>query len=168
MKPAIVIISMALAIVSTNYPPQVAQADTKPVKINIENIFEKTQNTFPDRTIERNQAIANDKARQIALQAKQIANTSKVQPKAQKALTTPVLSPNDAKMFIYLKESGNNPNAVNKSSGACGLAQALPCSKMNCSLGDYACQDAWATNYMQNRYGTWENAKAFWERNRWW
>lgn len=151
---------MALAIVSTNYPPQVAQADTKPVKINIENIFEKTQNTFPDRTIERNQAIAADKVK--ALQ--QIANTKKIQ--VQKA--TPVLSPSDAKMFIYLKESGNNPNAVNKSSGACGLAQALPCSKMNCSLGDYACQDAWATNYMQNRYGTWENAKAFWERNRYW
>lgn len=74
----------------------------------------------------------------------------------------------DAKMFIYMKESGNNPNAVNKSSGACGLAQALPCSKMNCALGDYACQDAWATNYMQSRYGTWENAKAFWLANHWW
>lgn len=74
----------------------------------------------------------------------------------------------DAKMFIYMKESGNNPNAVNRSSGACGLAQALPCSKMGCALGDYACQDAWATNYMQGRYGTWENAKAFWELHRWW
>lgn len=74
----------------------------------------------------------------------------------------------DAKMFIYMKESGNNPNAVNRSSGACGLAQALPCSKMGCALGDYACQDAWATNYMQNRYGTWENAKAFWLQHSWW
>ena len=74
----------------------------------------------------------------------------------------------DAKMFIYMKESGNNPNSVNKSSGACGLAQALPCSKMGCALGDYACQDAWATQYMQNRYGTWENAKAFWLQHSWW
>lgn len=77
-------------------------------------------------------------------------------------------APSDAKMFIYMKESGNNPNAINKSSGACGLAQALPCSKMNCALGDYACQDAWATRYMQSRYGTWENAKAFWLANHWW
>lgn len=90
-----------------------------------------------------------------------------------KVVTAPVRPPvavdnTDAKMFIYMHESGNNPYAVNKSSGACGLAQALPCSKMACALGDYACQDAWATNYMLNRYGTWENAKAFWLAHSWW
>lgn len=74
----------------------------------------------------------------------------------------------EAKLWIYMHESGNNPNAVNKSSGACGLAQALPCSKMNCKLGDYACQDAWATQYMKARYGTWLNAKAFWLSHNWW
>lgn len=75
---------------------------------------------------------------------------------------------NDPKMFIYLKESGNNPGAINKSSGACGLGQALPCSKMPCSLSDYACQDNFFTQYMLNRYGTWEDAKAFWLAHRWW
>lgn len=75
----------------------------------------------------------------------------------------------DAKTFIYLKESGNNPGAVNKSSGACGLGQALPCSKLPCSLSDYACQDNWFTNnYMKPRYGTWDNAKAFWLKKGWW
>lgn len=73
-----------------------------------------------------------------------------------------------AKMFIYMRESGNNPGAINKSSGACGLGQALPCSKMPCSLSDYACQDNFFTGYMQNRYGTWENAKAFWLSHHWW
>jgi len=73
------------------------------------------------------------------------------------------------KMFIYFKESGNNPNSINESSGACGLGQALPCSKMPCSLGDYACQDNWFTNnYMIPRYGTWENAKTFWLNHGWW
>jgi len=75
---------------------------------------------------------------------------------------------NEAKMFIYMKESGNRTNAINASSGACGLGQALPCSKMPCSLSDYGCQDAFFTKYMQNRYGTWENAKAFWLSHRWW
>lgn len=75
---------------------------------------------------------------------------------------------NTAKMWIYMHESGNNPWAVNKSSGACGLAQALPCSKMKCALGDYPCQDAWATAYMKARYGTWENAMAFWQKMHWW
>lgn len=73
-----------------------------------------------------------------------------------------------AKMFIYMHESGNNPNSVNRSSGACGLGQALPCSKMGCNLGDYACQDAYFTGYMQSRYGTWENARAFWISHSWW
>tara|TARA_R110000868_G_scaffold393078_1_gene663994 strand:+ start:275 stop:658 length:384 start_codon:yes stop_codon:yes gene_type:complete len=85
----------------------------------------------------------------------------------QKAATSPENSL-DAKMFIYLKESGNNPSAINKSSGACGLGQALPCSKMPCSLTDYNCQDHFFTAYMQNRYGTWENAKAFWLSHNWW
>lgn len=85
------------------------------------------------------------------------------------AKTTPVASDSsDAKMFIYLKESGNNPGAINKSSGACGLGQALPCSKMPCSLSDYACQDNFFTQYMLNRYGTWDNAKSFWLSRGWW
>lgn len=68
-----------------------------------------------------------------------------------------------------MHESGNNPGSINKSSGACGLGQALPCSKLPCSLSDYACQDSWFTNnYMIPRYGTWANAKAFWLQNHWW
>ena len=74
----------------------------------------------------------------------------------------------EAKAWIYQHESGNNPNAVNPISGACGLAQALPCSKMNCELGDYACQDNWATQYMLNRYGSWIAAYNFWQCNKWW
>lgn len=88
--------------------------------------------------------------------------------KAPEPAPTPVSDSSDAKMFIYNKESGNNPNSINRSSGACGLGQALPCSKMGCSLGDYACQDAFFTKYMQSRYGTWENAKAFWLSHHWW
>lgn len=29
-------------------------------------------------------------------------------------------------------------------------------------------QDAWFTNYMKSRYGTWVNAKAFWLSHNWW
>lgn len=82
--------------------------------------------------------------------------------------TTVQATVNSAKMFIYMHESGNNPGAINRGSGACGLGQALPCSKMNCSLSDYGCQDAWFTNYMKSRYGTWENAMAFWISHKWW
>lgn len=89
-------------------------------------------------------------------------NTPKVSPAAPKQ------PQGDDKAFIYMHESGNNPGSINRSSGACGLGQALPCSKMGCSLSDYACQDAWFTNYMLSRYGSWAKARAFWEQHRWW
>lgn len=80
----------------------------------------------------------------------------------------PSLSTNALKSFIYNSESGNNPGAINASSGACGLGQALPCSKMPCSLNDYNCQDNFFTQYMLGRYGSWYNAYVFWLNNRWW
>lgn len=81
----------------------------------------------------------------------------------------------DAKSFIYNKESSNNPASVN-SGGCIGLGQACPAGAKPALLlacpnwqTDYTCQDNFFTNvYMKNRYGTWENAKAFWLRNGWW
>lgn len=54
------------------------------------------------------------------------------------------------------RESGCNPNAVNKSSGACGIPQALPCSKLG--TNDPVEQLKWMQNYVNNRYGSWANA----------
>ena len=76
--------------------------------------------------------------------------------------------PSDPKQFIYCHESRNNPSAINATSGSCGLGQALPCSKLTCSLTDYNCQDLFFTQYMRDRYTTWENAKQFWLINGWW
>ena len=89
-------------------------------------------------------------------------------PAPQAAAAPAPVSSNEAKAFIYQKESGNRTDAINPNGGACGLGQALPCSKMPCSLQDYACQDNYFTGYMQQRYGTWENARAFWLANKWW
>lgn len=61
-------------------------------------------------------------------------------------------------MHLIRRESNCNPNAVNKSSGACGIGQALPCSKMGCAMGDGACQVRWMNQYVIARYGTWANA----------
>lgn len=73
-----------------------------------------------------------------------------------------------AKAYIYAHESGNRTDAINPDSGACGIGQALPCSKLPCSLSDYGCQDNWFTNYAMARYGSWVNAMAFWQANQWW
>ena len=77
-----------------------------------------------------------------------------------------------AKEYIYFKESTHNIAAVNKSSGACGIGQSLPCTKLSNDCPnwqtDYACQDEWFSGYMERRYGSWENAKAFHINNNWW
>ncbi len=114
------------------------------------------------------QAKADAKARQAAIEASRTAELNKVVSKVVPVANAAPAGSNAAKMFIYMHESGNNPGSINKSSGACGLGQALPCAKMGCSLSDYACQDAFFTRYMQSRYGTWENAMAFWLAHKWW
>ena len=68
---------------------------------------------------------------------------------------------------LIRRESGCNPNAVNPSSGACGVAQELPCGKSGCSLGDGACQVAWMKRYVEARYGSWAGAIQFHNANNW-
>lgn len=65
---------------------------------------------------------------------------------------------------LIIGESGCNPNAYNKSSGACGIPQALPCSKLKSSCPDMdpVCQLRWMDNYVAGRYDTWENAYSTW------
>jgi len=69
--------------------------------------------------------------------------------------------------FIIQKESSWKIGAINKSSGACGLGQALPCSKMKCGLSDGKCQVEWTLKYILNRYGSTKNAKAHWLSHNW-
>lgn len=65
---------------------------------------------------------------------------------------------------LILNESGCRTNAVNPSSGACGIPQAYPCSKLPCPLNDSGavCQLQWMNTYVQGRYGSWENALSTW------
>ncbi len=60
--------------------------------------------------------------------------------------------------WLVQKESGWNPNARNVSSGACGLAQALPCSKVPGNPLDPVNSLNWMNGYVNGRYGTWEAA----------
>ncbi|GGQ52314.1 aggregation-promoting factor C-terminal-like domain-containing protein [Streptomyces flaveolus] len=68
-------------------------------------------------------------------------------------------------------ESSWNYQAVNASSGAYGLFQALPGSKMSSVGSDWqtnpATQIKWGLNYMDSRYGSPCDAWAFWQNNHW-
>jgi uncharacterized protein YabE (DUF348 family) len=69
--------------------------------------------------------------------------------------------------FMVGKESGWNPNALNKSSGACGLAQALPCSKVPGNPMNPVDSLNWMNGYVNGRYGGWEGAYNFWQAKHW-
>lgn len=70
--------------------------------------------------------------------------------------------------YVVSKESGWNPNATNSSSGACGLVQALPCSKVPGNGYDPVDNLRWANGYATGRYGSWAGAYEFWINNNWW
>ncbi|MET7602459.1 transglycosylase SLT domain-containing protein [Streptomyces avermitilis] len=68
-------------------------------------------------------------------------------------------------------ESSWNYKAVNASSGAYGLFQALPGSKMSSVGSDWqtnpGTQIKWGLNYMDSRYGSPCEAWSFWQANHW-
>lgn len=68
---------------------------------------------------------------------------------------------------IVTRESSWNPNAINSSSGACGLAQALPCSKVPGNPLDPVDSLNWMNTYVNGRYGGWQGAYNFWNVNHW-
>lgn len=70
---------------------------------------------------------------------------------------------------LWMRESGWNPHAMNASSGAFGIPQALPGSKMATAGADWstnpATQIKWGLGYIQDRYGSpcgaWGHSQSF-------
>lgn len=84
------------------------------------------------------------------------------------------ISPSDYGYVNYIiqRESHWNPLAKNAYSGATGLCQALPGSKMASAGSDWATnpitQLRWCNGYAVGRYGSWAKAYQFWTVNHWW
>ena len=73
--------------------------------------------------------------------------------------------------YVISVESGWNPQATNPSSGAYGLGQALPAGKMAEFGSDYMTnpytQLKWMYSYIMDRYHSFANLQAFWDKNHW-
>lgn len=73
--------------------------------------------------------------------------------------------------YIIGRESGWSAHATNPSSGAYGLAQSLPGSKMASAGADWQnnpkTQLKWMFGYMTGRYGSISGAYNFWINNHW-
>lgn len=74
--------------------------------------------------------------------------------------------------YIVSKESNWRPGAYNAGSGAYGLCQSLPASKMASAGGDYltnpVTQLRWCSGYASGRYGGWQGAYNAWLAQGWW
>lgn len=70
---------------------------------------------------------------------------------------------------LIRRESGCDPNIWNRAgSGACGIPQSLPCSKMPQGINTPPPQQLlWMYNYVLARYGSWQQAVYFHDRNDW-
>lgn len=72
---------------------------------------------------------------------------------------------------LEMSEAGWNVTATNKSSGAYGLAQALPASKYNSAGKDWKTsgetQLRWMMDYIKDRYGSPSSAWSFHQKNNW-
>ncbi|WP_030859453.1 transglycosylase SLT domain-containing protein [Streptomyces sp. NRRL S-37] len=107
----------------------------------------------------------------IAAAPAQAATTSasSAQATAQKMIGDPAEFQCFSKIVQH--ESSWNPTATNASSGAYGLVQALPASKMASAGSDWktnpATQIKWGLDYMKSRYGSACDAWSFWQTNHW-
>ncbi|MFD3451788.1 lytic transglycosylase domain-containing protein [Streptomyces sp. NPDC058691] len=118
---------------------------------------------------DRKQEAASRAAERAALVVKASYSTAEVQAMAQGII-------GDSSQYqcfsnIVTRESGWNYTATNASSGAYGLVQALPGSKMASAGADWqtnpGTQIKWGLNYMNSRYGSPCGAWSFWQANHW-
>jgi len=73
-----------------------------------------------------------------------------------------------ALLTLWNRESGWNYRAYNASSTACGIPQAMPCSKGGANFrNDPYKQIEWGLNYIAGRYKNPTNALAFWNSKHW-
>lgn len=77
----------------------------------------------------------------------------------------------DVAYWIVSHESHCRYNATNRSSGAYGIPQSLPGSKMASMGADWKTnpitQIKWMNWYVNNRYGGWQGAKNWWVTHNW-
>lgn len=145
------------------------------IKVEVEGeegyIYNNLLKTF--REINEKLAAQNAKAQAQNTQNRQVARTNNNQQAQANYNQAPAQNNNQsyqggsnwAKEWIAQRESGGSYTAYNPNGGYYGRYQLNP------SLVAYGAspaeQEAAADNYVAQRYGSWENAQAFWQRNGW-
>ncbi|MEU2427085.1 LysM peptidoglycan-binding domain-containing protein [Streptomyces sp. NPDC007851] len=128
---------------------------------------------FPVHPLASRRATAHDRPTATQIAAASLSRTRvNVPPGSPRQLAAQVFgSQYVCAAHIIARESGWSVAATNPSSGAYGLAQALPGSKMAGFGSDWrtnpATQLRWMRSYVHSRYGGACAAWAFWQTHRW-
>lgn len=135
-------------------PPERSKATTRPNPVNTE-AAPKLRRPVPTRA----SRAASDDRKPVTKSPKEYARST--MNSGQFSCFSSVIS----------RESGWDIYATNPSSGAYGLAQALPGSKMASAGSDWrtngVTQVKWALSYMNSRYGSPCGAWEFWRSHSW-
>ncbi|MBA3678654.1 hypothetical protein H0W80_00400 [Candidatus Saccharibacteria bacterium] len=154
----------ATTVVPSNYTLTINTAKPNALELKATKGSFDTEIVTPLRAAQAAKAAAEAQA-QAAEQAAAAARATQVARVSAAPVAVPALTGSDAeyKLYIYNHESGNNPTRAN-GSGCLGLGQACPGSKLLavCPTLDYACEDAFFTNYAIRRYGSWAGAYTYW------
>ncbi|MDQ2973325.1 MAG: G5 domain-containing protein [bacterium] len=117
--------------------------------------------------------VTREPINEIRAKATLLPSSLSVSADKQSLMAAAGISPEDfgAADFIISRESGWRPGALNSSSGAYGLCQSLPASKMATAGADYmtnpVTQLRWCSGYAK-RYGGWGGAYQAWLAQHWW
>ena len=126
------------------------------------------------RTLISEEVVREPVARVVAVGAKRAASgaSPSTEECASWARAAGVSEANlSAALDLIYHESGCRVGATNASSGAYGIPQALPGSKMASAGADWetnpVTQIRWMIKYVTGRYGGWEQARTFWYAHGW-
>lgn len=172
---AIIVGLVGISLLVNNYYNGKQQSVEIPIKEN--EIQSTTKNSTPSTTTTTTAKAAKKVVKTTKKTTKKTTQSSGFNVKASKSemqqYAKSILSEKDyeALDFIITHESGWNANNINKKSGASGLCQALPASKMKVSGNDYKTnyktQINWCILYCNTRYGSIQKAKQFWLKHHW-
>lgn len=147
---------------------------TKDLMTSVKTITDKIEAEEKAKKLAEQKA-KEEKARQEALKAAQTLATTAPKGEIQQYAHDLVVgsygwTESDFSSLVNLwnRESGWNPNS-HSASGACGIPQALPCSKIASSYGSntWENQVKWGLRYISNKYGSASRAWAFFQNNGW-
>jgi hypothetical protein len=176
----VTILAIIATVAKTNTKVELQQIDVKTKQQEIQTL-KQDQSDYEQRLkeahgdkkkleqlkLEQKRLQDENKRLQSELQAKldkQAMEAENVAYASPQAVSEPIQSEDYYVNWIIQHESGGNPNAVNPSSGACGLFQRLPCTV---PLGNVEVQMADGLAYIQSRYGSAKAAYDFWQINNW-